>query len=174
MAHRFLPLMTAAASLAAMSLVHATKANAFPPVPPETAIEFYHAGFDHYFITQNPVEIDNLDSGRTVGWTRTGRGFMVFPSQASGAGVSPVCRFYIPPEHGDSHFFSASPAECADVLNKIPIDGISATISTNRRTLSHAVARVDYRKSGDRSPCWLWNQHLIPTATPPIPASRRR
>ena len=113
----------AAASLAATSVVHAATANVFPPVAPDTAIEFYHAGFDHYFITHNPVEIDNLDSGRTVGWTRTGRGFKVFPSQASGGpGVNPVCRFYIPPEHGDSHFFSASPVECADVLAKIPVD----------------------------------------------------
>ena len=123
LAHRFLPLMTAAVSFAAMSVVQATTAGVFPPPAPDTAVEFYHAGFDHYFITQNPAEIDNLDSGRTVGWTRTGRGFAVFPSQASGGpGVNPACRFYIPPEHGDSHFFSASPVECADVLNKIPID----------------------------------------------------
>src|SRR5207247_6926321 len=27
-----------------------------------------------------------------------------------------------PPEHGDSHFFSASPAECAAVLAKIGVD----------------------------------------------------
>jgi hypothetical protein len=34
----------------------------------------------------------------------------------SATSVNPVCRFYIPPAHGDSHFFSASPTECADVL----------------------------------------------------------
>jgi len=47
----------------------------------------------------------------------------VFPSQASGgAGVNPVCRFYIPPEHGNSHFFSASPTECATIQAKTATD----------------------------------------------------
>jgi hypothetical protein len=36
------------------------------------------------------------------------------------AGASPVCRFYLPPGYGDSHFFSASPVECAAVLAKYP------------------------------------------------------
>ena len=34
----------------------------------------------------------------------------------------PVCRFYIPPAHGDSHFFSASPAECATIAQKALTD----------------------------------------------------
>jgi hypothetical protein len=94
---------------------------ASPPIPPATAVEFYHAAFDHYFITSLPNEIDDLDSGRTVGWTRTGRGFAV-EVEGSGGGANPVCRFYIPPQHGDSHFFSASPAECAAILAKIGTD----------------------------------------------------
>src|SRR5262249_10142053 len=36
------------------------------------------------------------------------------------AGASPVCRYYLPPEYGDSHFFSASPEECAEVGTKFP------------------------------------------------------
>ena len=88
-----------------------------------TAIEFYHAGFDHYFITRLPEEIDALDSGRLTGWSRTGRAFEVFATAAEGGpGANPVCRFYIPPQKGDSHFFSASLAECADILGKIPTD----------------------------------------------------
>ena len=31
------------------------------------------------------------------------------------AGASPVCRFYLPPAYGDSHFYSAAAAECAQV-----------------------------------------------------------
>jgi hypothetical protein len=31
-----------------------------------------------------------------------------------------VCRFYLPPPYGDSHFYSASPAECAAVQAKYP------------------------------------------------------
>ena len=33
-----------------------------------------------------------------------------------------MCRFYIPPQKGDSHFFSASPVECAEVERKIATD----------------------------------------------------
>ena len=98
-----------------------------PPAPAQAAttlaFEFYHAGFDHYFITRLPEEIQALDTGRLTGWSRTGRAFEVFATAADGgAGANPVCRFYIPPEKGDSHFFSASPAECSDVLGKIPTD----------------------------------------------------
>jgi len=57
----------------------------FPPLPANTAIEFYHAAFDHYFITSLPAEIAALDAGTFTGWSRTGRGFSVFsaPSTAS-------------------------------------------------------------------------------------------
>ena len=88
-----------------------------------TVVEFYHAALDHYFVSPLAPDIDALDSGRFSGWSRTGLTFKAYPSQASGgAGVNPVCRFYIPPQHGDSHFFSASPAECASVLQKIGTD----------------------------------------------------
>jgi hypothetical protein len=93
------------------------------PALPVTAIEYHHAGLDHYFISSLQQEIDTLDTGRIAGWTRTGQSFRVFPSQASGgAGVNPVCRFYIPPAHGNSHFFSASPAECNLVVQKTATD----------------------------------------------------
>lgn len=111
----------AACSLAfAAALAGGEARAAFPPLPAGTAVEFYHAAFDHYFITQDPDEIATLDDGRHTGWTRTGRGFSVFTAATGGA--NPVCRFYIPPEHGDSHFFSASLAECADVLGRIGTD----------------------------------------------------
>jgi hypothetical protein len=42
--------------------------------PPATVsvIEYYHAGFGHYFITANTDEIARLDDGSIAGWTRTG------------------------------------------------------------------------------------------------------
>jgi hypothetical protein len=87
---------------------------------PVRSVEYYHAALDHYFVSALAADIDALDSGRIGGWTRTGLSFHVFPSQAAGgAGVSPVCRIIIPPP-GDSHFFSASPQECADTLAKFP------------------------------------------------------
>ncbi|HLX28555.1 MAG TPA: sialidase family protein [Casimicrobiaceae bacterium] len=86
----------------------------------ETVVEYYNATLDHYFITPLANEIAALDNGTIVGWMRTG---YTFDGAASpGPGLSPVCRFYIPPAHGDSHFLSASPAECAAVLAKIPVD----------------------------------------------------
>jgi hypothetical protein len=47
-----------------------------------------------------------------VGWERTGFRFLAYDTQV--AGTNPVCRFYRPPPYGDSHFYSASPKECAD------------------------------------------------------------
>jgi hypothetical protein len=85
-----------------------------------SVIEYYNAALDHYFITPLGNEIDALDSGRIAGWTRTG--FVFDASAAPGDALSPVCRFYIPPQHGDSHFLSASPAECAAVLAKMATD----------------------------------------------------
>jgi hypothetical protein len=93
------------------------------PALPVTAVEYYRAAADHYFISALQPDIDALDSGRFAGWARTTLSFKVFPTQAAaGALANPVCRFYIPPQHGDSHFFSADPAECAAVLAKIQTD----------------------------------------------------
>ncbi len=93
------------------------------PASPVGVVEYYNAGLDHYFISALQPDIDALDSGRISGWARTAQTFKVYPSQASGgAGVNPVCRFYIPPEHGNSHFFSASPAECSSILQKSATD----------------------------------------------------
>ncbi len=80
------------------------------PVGTTPVIEYYHAGFDHYFITWVPAEIANLDSGATTGWARTGQSFLVYT--AAQPGTSPVCRYYIPPALGDSHFFGRGTAEC--------------------------------------------------------------
>jgi len=81
-------------------------------------IEYYNAALDHYFMTSLPAEINALDSGLLVGWTRTLQSFTAFAHGASG--LSPVCRFYLPPAFGDSHFYSASPAECSEVRAKFP------------------------------------------------------
>jgi len=74
-------------------------------------IEYYNAALDHYFITWVAAEIANLDAGRTpTRWTRTGYTFKAYSSVQ--AGTSPVCRFYLPPAFGDSHFFGRGTAEC--------------------------------------------------------------
>jgi hypothetical protein len=96
-------------------------AAAAVPALPVTAVEFRHAALDHYFISDLQPDIDALDSGRIAGWVRTGQSFKVLANPTSG-GVNPVCRFSIPAAHGDSHFFSASPAECASIAQLAATD----------------------------------------------------
>ena len=75
-------------------------------------VEYYNASLDHYFITYVAAEMANLDAGLTpTRWTRTGYTFKAYVSPQSG--TSPVCRFYIPPQDGSSHWFGRSAAECA-------------------------------------------------------------
>jgi hypothetical protein len=83
------------------------------------AIEYYDASLDHYFVTSFPDEIAKLDAGDFVGWQRTGQHFTVIDAATPQAGASPVCRFYGLPSAGlDSHFYSASAAECQSVLQR--------------------------------------------------------
>jgi hypothetical protein len=100
-------------------------ANASPR--PINVVEYYAPSLDHYFITALQPEIDALDTGAIPGWRRTGFGFKAFASPTGiGAGANPVCRFYIPPALGDSHFFSAAPDECGAVLQKMMTDPLYA------------------------------------------------
>ncbi|MCC6197433.1 MAG: cytochrome c [Burkholderiales bacterium] len=89
-----------------------------PPAVTADAIEYYHQGFDHYFVTWVAAEIDNLDSGRTAGWVRTGESFRVYTSPQ--AGTAAVCRIYIPPGKGDGHFFGRDAGECDGTMAKNP------------------------------------------------------
>jgi len=81
-------------------------------------VEYYNAPADHYFLTSVSAEIAALDAGQIAGWVRTGNNFNAFADAVAGA--SPVCRLYLPPVYGNSHFFSASPAECAYVQAAMP------------------------------------------------------
>ncbi len=88
---------------------------------PVDAVEFYNAGLDHYFVTASAEEIAKLDAGGFIGWARTGLKFEVLPPEDPTAGALPVCRFYGNPLAGlDSHFYSASATECAEVAQKFP------------------------------------------------------
>jgi lysyl endopeptidase len=79
-------------------------------------VEYYNATLDDYFITASTGEIQLLDNGTFPGWVRTGLRFLAYTDPAvAPAGAQPVCRYYVAPAYGDSHFYSASPAECAEV-----------------------------------------------------------
>jgi Repeat of unknown function (DUF5648) len=92
------------------------------PSPPAVGVvEYYAAARDHYFMSASAADIDALDSGRIGGWKRTGESFHAGGNRLTKLGIeyqyagSPVCRFYLPPADGDSHFFSASQDECTAV-----------------------------------------------------------
>ena len=88
-------------------------------LPIATVVEYYNAALDHYFISWITAEIALLDEGVKIkGWTRTGATFRTYT--AAQASTSPVCRFYIPPALGDSHFFGRGTAECDSTAAKFP------------------------------------------------------
>ncbi|MEP7330373.1 MAG: M36 family metallopeptidase, partial [Betaproteobacteria bacterium] len=77
-------------------------------------IEYYHAVFDHYFVTDIPDEITKLDNGTFVGWTRTGESFSAYASPPLGS--AGVCRFFstsFAPK--SSHFYTPDVNECGVV-----------------------------------------------------------
>jgi hypothetical protein len=84
-----------------------------------TAVEFHNATLDHYFLTHVADEIAKLDVGIAIqGWTRTNKSFNV--NTSAGANTSPVCRFYIPPAKGNSHFYGRGVTECNETVAKNP------------------------------------------------------
>ena len=82
--------------------------------PKTSAVEYYDAALDHYFMTADANEIGDLDHGVHPGWARTAQSFLVGPQGMPDA--EPVCRFYGLPSAGlDSHFYSANSGECEAV-----------------------------------------------------------
>jgi len=79
-----------------------------------TAIEYFHNGYGHYFVTASPQEIAALDAGTPPGWTRTGESFEVLAVGTYGA--SNVCRFWSGQTFApkSSHFYTSNAAECAE------------------------------------------------------------
>jgi hypothetical protein len=81
----------------------------------QIAIEYFHAGFAHYFVTALTNEIAELDAGVFSGWVRTGQGFTVYGGP--GTGLVPVCRFFttaFPP--ASSHFYAPRGLGCEEAL----------------------------------------------------------
>ena len=99
-----------------------------------------------------------LDTGRIAGWARTGKAFNVWPISMSF--LNPVCRYYIPPEHGNSHFFSASPAECAIVAGLVGTNpNFSGYVLETSEAFSLALPFDDGTCAQYWAPVFrLWNQ----------------
>jgi len=104
-----------------------------------SAVIYYNATLDHFFLTTAPAEQALLDSGATPGWQRTGQGFRAVTNANAIAELTPVCRYYGRPEaHLDSHFFSAAPDECAAVAAKF---GASWLLETSAAFYVHPADR---------------------------------
>jgi serine protease len=101
----------------ALGAVQAAQAS-LGGLPVTQVVEFYNQSLNHYFMTALLNEVQALDNNQYPGWARTGYTFNAYP--VAEAGFGPVCRFYIPPAYGDSHFYSASPSECAIALSDYP------------------------------------------------------
>lgn len=80
-----------------------------------TAVEYFNAGYGHYFVSTDPDEIMSLDAARPSDWVRTGRTFEVWAEPA--AGLLPVCRFWSGQTFApkSSHFFTPYASECASL-----------------------------------------------------------
>lgn len=86
--------------------------------------EFHNTTLNHYFITADEDEKSAIRSGGAgPGWVETGQNFWAWTSTMTQESAY-VCRFYGDPVRGpNSHFYSASTAECRDLLRlqlKIP------------------------------------------------------
>lgn len=94
-----------------------------PPTSPgkALAVEYFNGQFGHYFITANPQEIANLDTGLPPGWARTGQSFSVYTSPA--AGLAAVCRFFSGQAFApkSSHFYAPRGLGCEALLPSNPV-----------------------------------------------------
>ncbi|MBI3148279.1 MAG: DUF1800 domain-containing protein [Betaproteobacteria bacterium] len=97
-----------------LALLLAQPLTASAVEPTATAIEFYNTDLKHYFVTAGAGEAAGIDAGAAgPGWRRTGASFHVWANGHEVPGLIPVCRFYGTPGVGpNSHFYSASSAEC--------------------------------------------------------------
>jgi Repeat of unknown function (DUF5648) len=82
-----------------------------------TAVEYYYAAWDHYFVTSDASDIAILDGGAFGGvWKRTGQTFDVWAQPSSN--LLPACRFFgvgFAPK--SSHFFTPFQSECDAIKN---------------------------------------------------------
>jgi uncharacterized delta-60 repeat protein len=103
--------------------LHGGEGSVSRPVREERAIEFYHAGFGHYFIAATQREIATLDHPScgippceiSRPWQRTGRTFRVWSGNAPH--LSAACRFFSGQSFApkSSHFHTPYVEECASL-----------------------------------------------------------
>ncbi|MEO8752029.1 MAG: hypothetical protein ABI624_05055 [Casimicrobiaceae bacterium] len=89
-----------------------------------TVREFYNPMLNEYFISGSQPDLAALDDPHS-GWQGTYEEFeassvsALASAAAFGPGL-PVCRYYLPPPLGDTHFYSVSPDECDAIAKALP------------------------------------------------------
>ena len=115
---------------AGLALVSTIPAIVNLPAGAVAVVEYYDATLDHYLITSDAAEMQNLDTVDAARWQRTGHVFYAWASPSSApAGVSAhgVCRFYAGPEHQiDAYFYTADAGEC-NVVRSNPMWSLQST-----------------------------------------------
>ncbi|MEO7104494.1 MAG: FG-GAP-like repeat-containing protein [Gemmatimonadaceae bacterium] len=96
-------------------------------VDKSSAIEFYHATFDHYFITPVAGEIALLDAHAPPfqEWSRTGLSFNVYAPATAPTGSVATCRFFntsFAPK--SSHFYAPKGFGCEATIAGFPDWGL--------------------------------------------------
>ena len=111
----------AGAQVTGFSMTPRGATTELPPVPVGVvrAVEYYNASYGFYFVTSLPLEIADLDSGKTPGWLRTGQSFDVYAS--AGSGLVAVCRFYGVFGVKSSHFYAPRGLGCEALLPTNPV-----------------------------------------------------
>lgn len=121
---------------------------------PMPLVEYYRADLGHYLMTAEPAEIAKLDTAGGP-FVRTGHSFAVWPPSAGEDDAASVCRFYGRPEaHLDSHFFSASPTECAEVTARFSASWILESSRAFALNLPNALGEC---RAGTRAVYRLFN-----------------
>ena len=80
------------------------------PAGQVVTVEFYNKTLDHYFMSANPDDINDLDTG--VSAAGSARACASSPMTIRRRGRNPCAASIASRRTGDSHFYSASPAEC--------------------------------------------------------------
>ena len=121
----------------AIAVVSTFLGTAHAGEPTATAIEYYNATLNHYFMTAFTDEQASLDAGVPPGWKRTGASFPAY--SANGSGLATVCRFFGTPGLGvNSHFYTAFDFECAAVKQ---LAGCTFECGRRRHLLMHGEIR---------------------------------
>jgi uncharacterized delta-60 repeat protein len=78
-----------------------------------TAVEYFHPGFGHYFVSAFGAEQSGLDLAKDQAWVRTGKQFNVWYQPAPE--LAETCRFWSDQTFAprSSHFYTPYAAECA-------------------------------------------------------------